>query len=322
MSYGCSALNYAALDSSVHNAIRYLITLLLFAPVAVTGLLFLQGTAELQNPLLTTAITSCIAIVVWLIYSSRLVKLERHAKTILTAIRSGNESSQAIVEPLQQSPVLYDPIFQAQLAVAEKLVERRRQMRDNLDKVGAILVAITHGRPINPDMYEFDLPDADDKTLLLGSLSQMVSTYHHTKHRGDVFAHVLRESPIAMLITDEEYKIKTMNPAAEKLFGHSWQNSAMQNLKDYFVPPPIKNHQQHLKKIVLDGEEALRTLQEGKQEVFTTIRTHNGQIHLIGLRASFGQKCLFVIRERSKDKSQSLHAASLLSSSMESAQPI
>lgn len=306
----------------MHNAIRYLITLLLFAPVAVTGLLFLQGNAELQNTLLTTAITSCIAIVVWLIYSSRLVKLERHANTIVHAIQSGKENNKDIVKPLLQSPVPFDPIYRALLEVSQKLSERRRQMRDNLDKVGTILVAITHGRPINPDMYEFDLPDADDKTLLLGSLSQMVSTYHHTKHRGDVFAHVLRESPIAMLITDEDYKIKTMNPAAEKIFGNSWQNSAMQNLKDYFVPPPIKNHQQHLKNIVLDGEDALRTLQEGKQEVFTTIRTHNGQMHLIGLRASFGQKCLFVIRERSKDKSQSLHAASLLSSSMESTQPI
>ncbi|MBL8824993.1 MAG: PAS domain S-box protein [Planctomycetia bacterium] len=306
----------------MHNAIRYLITLLLFIPVAVTGLLFLQGNDELQNTLLITYTTSCISIVVWLIYSSRMVKLERHAKTIINAIQSGKENDQAIVEPLQQSAVPFDPIYQALLVVSQKLSERRRQMRDNLDKVGAILVAITHGRPINSDMYEFDLPDADDKTLLLGSLSQMVSTYHHTKHRGDVFAHVLRESPIAMLITDEQYQIKTMNPAAEKLFGSSSQNSAMQNLKDYFVPPPIKNHQQHLKKIVLDGEEALQALQQGKHEVFTTIRTRNGQLHLIGLRASFGQKCLFVIRERSKDKSHSFHDSSLLSVTVESSQAI
>lgn len=287
----------------VINLIRILFAIaLLSPPLALCGL-SMMGTHVPSELVVMSIMTSLAACGFWLLFTLRFARVHQHALIILEALDKDREVEAALVEPLRKKPVKGDVLYQSLLEMAERLCERRHQMRDTVDKVSIILTTLAQNRPLDVGTGEFDLPDADDRTLLLGSLCQLITSTQHSKQRGDVFATVLRESPIAMLITDSNLKIRSLNPSAEKLLGFTQQKVLQHSITEFFVPPPpLKSHQKHLKKIVLNGEDALEALRNGRQEVFTTINTGHGKVQLIGLRASFGQHCLFVIRERSKEK--------------------
>lgn len=282
--------------------IRLIVIGILLLPSIGMGILSLADVHVPTELFVVTVGASLISIVLWAVFSSRFTTLYRLAESINEALDQNQERHDALVEPLQKRAMPNDPIYQALLDLAERLSERRRQMRDTVDKLGGVLITLSQNKPLEMNTGEFDLPDSDDRTMLLGSLCQLISSMQQSKQRGDVFANVLRESPIAMLITDSSYKIRSLNPAAEKLFGYKLQQLLHHSLMELFIDPPIKDHQAHLRQIVLPGKNALLALQKGRQEVFTTISTGYGKVQLIGLRASFGTHCLFVIRERSKDK--------------------
>lgn len=283
------------------NIIRTVVIAVLLLPVLVLGVLSQQDRVLPAELVVVSLIASALSITLWLILTARQARLQRLAQQILDTLAQKKESQEKLVDPLLHNPVRFDTVYDALLQLSKTVVERREQLRVNLDKVSGIMITLSQGRPLEIGADHFDLPDHDDKTLLLGSMCQMISTLQQTRQRGDVFANVLRDSPIAMLITDPALKIRSLNPAAEKLFGYSQQQLIKHSLAEFFIPPPIQSHQSHLKNIVLPGEEAIKALQQGRQEVFTTIRNGHGKTQLIGLRASFSQHCLFVIRERSKD---------------------
>lgn len=284
------------------NLIRTAVVVVLMLPVLVLGWLSLQDRQAPSELVVATLISSIIALALFLVLTARQGRLEQLATQIRLTLEAGKETHKALVEPVYAKPVHYDEVYRALCDLTEKVVKRREQLRVNLDKVSGILITLSQGRALEIGAGDFDMPDSDDKTLLLGSLCQLITTLQSSRQRGDVFANVLRESPIAMLITDATMKIRSMNPAAEKLFGYTLQQTQHHSIMEFFVPPPIQSHQSHLRQIVLPGHEAIKALQQGRQEVFTTIRSGYGKTQLIGLRASFGQHCLFVIRERSKDK--------------------
>lgn len=282
--------------------LRVIIIIVLLSPPIALGAMNLFDTHVPVELLIVTITASLMAIICWACLSERFGRLHHHAQVIHQALQKDQETDEALVEPLKAKPVRNDPIYQAMLELAERLSDRRYQIRDTVDKVGGILITLSQNRPLEVNSSEFNVPDQDDQTLLLGSLCQLITSLQQSRQRGDVFANVLRESPIAMLITDAQFKVRSMNPSAEKLFGYSLQQMLNHSMMGFFTPPPLKSNQAHLKKIVLNGEDAIQALKGGRQEVFTTIMTGYGKVHLIGLRASFGTHCLFVIRERSKDK--------------------
>ncbi|MFT3880521.1 MAG: PAS domain S-box protein [Gemmatales bacterium] len=282
--------------------IRLIVIGILLLPPIGLGILSLADIHIPTELFVVTVGASFVSIVLWTIFSSRFTRLYRIAELLNEALDHGQEQRQAIVDPIQTWALPHDPIYQALHELADRLSERRRQMRDTVDKLGGILITLSQSKPLEMNTGEFDLPDADDRTMLLGSLCQLITSMQQSKQRGDVFANVLRESPIAMLITDSNYKIRSLNPSAERLFGYKLSQLLNHSIMELFIEPPIKDHQSHLRQIVLPGKAALHALQKGRQEVFTTISTGYGKVQLIGLRASFGTHCLFVIRERSKDK--------------------
>jgi len=282
--------------------IRLIVIGILLLPSIGMGILSLADIHIPTELFVVTVGASLVSIVLWAIFSSRFTTLYRLAELINEALDRNQEKHDALVEPLQARAMPKDPIYQALVDLAERLSERRRQMRDTVDKLGGILITLSQNKPLEMNTGEFDLPDSDDRTMLLGSLGQLITSLEHSRQRGDDFANVLRQSPITMMITDSTYKIRSLNPAAEKMFGYKLQQLLHHSLMELFIDPPIKDHQSHLRQIVLPGKAALHALRNGRQEVFTTISTGYGKVQLIGLRASFGTHCLFVIRERSKDK--------------------
>lgn len=287
---------------TVLNFIRLIVIGILLLPVIGLGILSLMNIHTPTELFVVLIGASLASIVLWSIFSSRFVRLYQLADIINEALEADQEKHEALVERLHTRAMPSDPLYQAIEGLADRLCSRRRQIRESLDKISGILITLSQYRPLEVHAEEFDLPDKNDRTLLLGSLCQLITAMQQTKQRGDVFANVLRESPIAMLITDAGYKIRTLNSAAEKLFGYKLHRLMNHSLMELFIDPPIKEHQSHLRQIVLPGKVALEALQNGRQEVFTTISTGYGKVQLIGLRASFGAHCLFVIRERSKDK--------------------
>ncbi|HQR09320.1 MAG TPA: PAS domain S-box protein [Gemmatales bacterium] len=281
---------------------RLIVIGILLLPSIGLGILSLADIHVPTELFVVTIGASLVSIVLWAVFSSRFTTLYRLAELVNEALDHHQEQHDALVEPLQARAMPNDPIYQALVDLADRLSERRRQIRTTVDKLGGILITLSQNKALEMNTGEFDLPDADDRTLLLGSLCQLITSMQQSRQRGDVFANVLRESPIAMLITDSAYKIRSLNPAAEKMFGYKLQQLLNHSLMELFIEPPIKDHQSHLRQIVLPGKAAIAALQNGRQEVFTTISTGYGKVQLIGLRASFGTHCLFVIRERSKDK--------------------
>jgi PAS domain S-box-containing protein len=275
----------------------------LLIPTLVLGVLWMQGIALQHEVVVSTLTASLVAILLWLVVLHRQNQLDRLARHVLAQLEKDNETSEAIVEPFQHDTCC-EPVYLAMEALTERLAQRREQLKSNFDKLSGILITLSQNKPVEIGTYDFDLPDADDRTLLLGSLCQLIHSLHHSKQRGDVFANVLRESPIAMVITSDEYRIRSMNPAAEKLLGVTLQQASQKLFLKFFVPPPFKSHHAHLKGIVLPIQEALPALQSGRQEVFTTICDVEGKVKLVGLRASFGHHCLFMLREKVKDHGQ------------------
>jgi len=288
----------------VLNFTRLIVIVILLIPPFGLGILSLTDIPVPMPLLVVTLGSSLLSVILWGMLSARYSKLFQLAGIINKALERDKEQHDVLVEPLLAGAMPDDIVYQALEELATRLCDRRRQIKDSLDKISGILITLSQYRPLEFSADEFDLPDQDDRTLLLGSLCQLITAMQQSKQRGDVFANVLRESPIAMLITDAEYKIRSLNPAAEKLFGYKLHRLMHHSFTELFIDPPIKEHQSHLRQIVLPGKVALEALQNGKQEVFTTISTGYGKIQLIGLRASFGANCLFVIRERSKDKVQ------------------
>lgn len=285
----------------IHHT-RLLIVLVLLSPPLALGVLGLTGTHVSVELIVLTLISSLVAAGCWMMMTQRFIRLQRMTEMLQAALDRDHEKKDAIVEPLLANADNSDPINLTIRDLAERLADRRHQLRDTIDRITGIMLTLCQGRPIEVGAGDFDVPDPEDRTLLLGTFCQLINAMQQSKQRGDVFANVLRESPIAMLITDAHFKIRSLNPAAEKLFGFTLAQLLHHSIKKLFVPPPLKGQHPHLKRIVLDGPAALEALQNGRQEVFTTINTGYGKIQLIGLRASFGSHCLFVIRERSKDK--------------------
>lgn len=284
------------------TSIRLIVIGILLLPVIGVSVLSFAG-AHVPSPLFAITIGTCLtSIVLWTILSSKFSRLYELANHLNQVLEHDLEQHDTLVKPLKAKAIANDTIYQVLEELAVRLCDRRRQLRETIDKVGGILSCLSQNRPLEVNASEIDVPDQDDRTLLLGSLCQLITSIQQSKQRGDVFASVLRESPIAMLITDPAFKIRSLNPAAEKLFGYKLQKLMNHSLMELFIDPPIKEHQSHLRRVVLPGKEAIQALQTGRQEVFTTINTGYGKVQLIGLRASFGTNCLFVIRERSKDK--------------------
>lgn len=287
----------------MHYFIRLAVIGVLLLPSMVLGVLWLQGIPLPHEVVVSTLGASLIAIVLWLVILNRQFQLDRLAQHLLEQLNKDKETTAALVEPFQ-SDTSNEPVYLAMEALAERLAQRREQLKTNFDKLSGILITLSQNKPIEIGTYDFDMPDSDDRTLLLGSLCQLIHSLQHSRQRGDVFANVLRESPIAMIITQENYRIRSLNPAAERLLGMTLQKASHKNLMKFFVPPPLKSHHAHLKGIVLPIEEAIEALQSGRQEVFTTLRNGSGKTVLVGVRASFGHHCLFMLREKIKHHGQ------------------
>jgi len=270
-------------------------------PAVVVVYLCLQ--VQVPSSVLGVTIASSVtAIALWLLLLVRQLRLRRQSQQLLATLQAHVESRDKLLAPLQEVSFRDDPVYRALLEVTERLCKRREQLRSTLDKIGEIMTNVSLNKSIEFKAEDFDMPDTDDRTVLLGTLCQLITTLQQSRQRGDVFAKVLRESPIAMLITGAQLEIRSMNPAAEKLLGCNQQKMLHRSFTDFFVAPPLQERHAHLKSVVLTGSEALAELRNGKQEVFTTIRSRDGVMKLVGLRASFGQNCLFVIRERSREK--------------------
>lgn len=292
----------------MHYFIRLAVIGVLLLPSVVLGVLWLQGIPLQHEIVVSTLGASLITIILWLVILNHQIQLDRLARHLLKQLNEDKETSEALVEPFQ-SDTSSEPVYLAMEALAERLAQRREQLKTNFDKLSGILITLSQNKPIEIGTYDFEMPDADDRTLLLGSLCQLIHSLQHSRQRGDVFANVLRESPIAMIITQDNYRIRSLNPAAERLIGMTLQQASHKNLKKFFVPPPLKSHHAHLKGVVLPIEEAIEALQNGRQEVFSTMRNGDGKTVLIGVRASFGQHCLFMLREKIKDHGQHDHGA-------------
>jgi PAS domain S-box-containing protein len=281
--------------------VHWLILLALALPALAAGIMSVQQPVPLAVIVISCG-ASAVALAaylfsVWVQKSKRAV-----AVAILDKLKTNIETRDKLVEPLKALAQSSDPGQQVLHLLADRLCRRREQLRSTLDKLNEIMTNVSINKSIEYKEEDFDIPDSDDRLILLGTLGQLISTLNQSRQRGDVFAKVLRESPIAMLITGPRMEIRSMNPAAEKLLGCSQQKVLFRSFTDFFVAPPIKELQSHLKGIVLPGMLALAELKNGSQEVFTTIRSKDGVMKLIGLRASFGSNCLFVMRERSREK--------------------
>jgi PAS domain-containing protein len=283
--------------------LRLAIIGVLLIPSLVIGVLYLQGIPLQHEVVVSTVASSVIAMLLWLVILLRQRQMDRFARHVLIQLENDNETTEALVEPFQLD-TCNEPTYLAMEALAERVALRREQLKTNFDKLSGLLITLSQNKPVEVGTYDFDLPDSDDRTLLLGSLCQLIHSLNHSKQRGDVFANVLRESPIAMIITCSEYRIRSMNPAAEKLLGITLQQATQKLLLKFFVPPPLKSHHAHLKGIVVTITEALAALQGGRQEVFSTVCDMEGKVKLVGLRASFGNHCLFMLREKIKDHGQ------------------
>lgn len=282
--------------------IRLIVIGILLIPVIALGILGLADVPVPTELFVVTIGASLAAIMLWAMFSARFTTLYVMADILNNALHKDQEQKEALVDPLNARAMPTDPIYLAFEELADRLCARRRQIRETLDKICAIIITLSQNKQLEFTAGDFDIPDQDDRTLLLGTLCQLITSMQQTRQRGDIFANVLRESPIAMLITDANYKIRSLNPAAEKMFGYKLQQLVNHSMMELFVDPPIKDNQSQLRQVVLPGKAALAALQNGRQEVFTTIGTGYGKMQLIGLRASFGTHCLFVLRERSKDK--------------------
>ncbi|HMP17978.1 MAG TPA: PAS domain S-box protein [Gemmatales bacterium] len=232
-------------------------------------------------------------------------KQQQHtARSLIQHLQSQTEDRDHLVTPIQRLSTSGDVMEVVIYQLAERLCKRREQLRSTIDKLNEIMTCVSINKPIEYRAEDFDIPDSDDRTVLLGTLGQLITILKQSRQRGDVFAKVLRESPIAMMITGPKLEIRSMNPAAEKLLGCTQQKVLFRSFTDFFVAPPMKEIEGHFKGIVLPGMQALAELKKGKQEVFTTIRSKDGVLKLIGLRASFGSNCFFVLRERSRERQE------------------
>lgn len=278
-----------------------LMIVVLALPALAVIILSLQEPVS-SSVLITTVVASLVACALWIVWVVRQYQLKEQCKKLLSLLNDHVESRDKLLQPLQSLETSGDPVARAVYVATERLCKRREQIRSTLDKIGEIMTNVSLNKSIDFKAEDFDMPDSDDRTVLLGILCQLITTLQHSRQRGDVFAKVLRESPIAMLITGPQMEIRSLNPAAEKLLGCSQQKVLHKIFTDFFVAPPLKEQHAHLKNVVLNGHDALAELKNGKQEVFTTIRARDGMMKLIGIRASFGSNCLFVIRERSREK--------------------
>src|SRR5438445_12956953 len=91
---------------------------------------------------------SLASIILWAIFSSRFVRLYQLADIINEAIEADQEKHETLVERLHTRAMPSDPLYQALEGLADRLCKRRRQIRESLDKISAILITLSQYRPL------------------------------------------------------------------------------------------------------------------------------------------------------------------------------
>ncbi|HMP17970.1 MAG TPA: PAS domain S-box protein, partial [Gemmatales bacterium] len=105
--------------------------------------------------------------------------------------------------------------------LSQRIVMRRQQLKENaVNLVNTMMIAADTTKML-PVHYEYAAPEEKYRKAVSSGYQQLVKSIQITRQRLEAFSSFLREMPAALIVTDNQHRIITANPAAEKLFGQS-----------------------------------------------------------------------------------------------------
>jgi PAS domain-containing protein len=284
----------------VFTRLRILILSATLAPVfaVAIGSLFVETLAPLFATLLALG-GAAIALGPVLILCQDQVDLETVSQQVRQALERDEETKDALVLPLEAIPPRCQGSCIAQLVTeyGTRLSQRRVQLRACMSAMMKLFGELADSRLPIPNCPELDSPDRDDWTLLNGSYLQFAQSLLKTRRRAKEFAGFLRELPQAIIVTDGQYKIVSVNDAAELLIGRPARQLQAKPLNRFFADPAFLEDAERYAGRIVPLEEALKELMEGRaEECLTALHGPQGKIQCVALQAKFGACHSFSLR--------------------------
>lgn len=182
--------------------------------------------------------------------------------------------------------------------LSERLAAREAQLQGLVNYITTVMTEIVHHRTA-PSLEGLDLPTSVDRLLVFGAYREFLRALVRLRKRATAMTNVLKHLPVAVVVGTRVGTIQSLNAAAERLFGRKSGAASGRPVASLFANAPFGGANPAQLLLVQDGGEAVELLRGGEtREVFTTVRGANGQILLVGMRAYFGKKEVFLFRER------------------------
>lgn len=111
---------------------------------------------------------------------------------------------------------------------------------------------------------------------LMRDITDRLKVEREIKEQKDLLDSLLQQSPIAMVINDMEKKVTVINPAFEKLFGYSREETVGKSLDELLSPSNKKEEGNELSTLIMKKQETRETRRKKKDgslvdvEVFTS----------------------------------------------------
>ncbi len=252
-----------------------------------------------HNTLLAVAfLGTLVPLTLFISQSLQKTRLDEVCTQVHQALQLNQEDEDHLVRPLQalvqHAP---DATLNALLELSKRLSLRRKQMQTNINSVMHLLAEFSDTKQPVPDSFALDLPEEKDAILLLGAYNQFAKTILKTRKRAKEFARYLIELPLPVIVTDKQYRILSVNRAAEKLFGKTGKKLNKKLITTLFADPQELEDNESTLLAQLSAEEALVNLMCGRtEESATSVHNAQGEIFKVAIRAKFGHYHLFCFR--------------------------
>jgi len=267
-------------------------------------------TFDATQLLVVTTVGTMVAAVFLCFVTRRHAELHRSADQLQQSLGHGLNTQSAWHRALTLLPEPERDEAQVKVLreLSTRLAAREAQLNGLVTHITTVLTEIVHHRKA-PSLEGLDLPTSVDRLVVFGAYRAFLRALLRLRKRAGAIANVLRRLPVAVVVATHESYIQSLNAAGERLFGKSSDKLAGHPLISLFANAPFGTSNPAQLLLVQNGLEAIERLRQGEQrEVFTTIRGAYGQIVLVGIRADFGKKQVFLFRERNPKPALALEA--------------